>query len=362
MNLLRFKKEELVLFLSKFLSASRKHKDAFTRSILIEPKPEGPCMLWVNAPENSFCVEIPVYNDGGRIEKPFVLELKSFFEFANNHDEEFLSIQENKNKHRLCTHSGIIDLENFSRMAKSIRCEDFWRPSLYEKTSGDVEEFLRFLAIAERSMIFSTISSHKKACIQDGTAFMNFGNIVVTVDGFSFKSIGVRASDFKVLRKSLEGSQSFDYQIHRRMFLFSTNNLKVTVPLIDYKDLYSVKDSVLNYEVKNSIDIPLQSIYNTVMFISKVTGGTDVISIESRSGKIFVEASTKIGRNLCFPICDTDRSEFATRMSIDLLKKSLNLLKFVSKDEELLLRIVLGVDGRLIFDYGRIKITAGVCK
>lgn len=359
MSLLRFKKDELVTILSKFMGAMKKHKDSYTRAVLIEPQQEGPCLFWINAPDNRFFAEIPVHNDGGRIDRNLVLELRPFYELIRGHDGEFVSIQEDGRKFKLCTHSGVVDLENFSRMASRIKEEDSWRKRAYEETKCNTEEFLWFLAVAEKAMVFSMISSHKRACIQDGIAYMNFGNVVVTVSGFGIKSIGIRSVDFKFIRKALEGTEEFLYQFRGKVYMLSSKGMKFTIPTIDYRDLYYVRESVNRFDVKSSIEIPLKSLYDIIMYISKVTGGADIVAIECRSGRLFVEASTKIGRNLSFPIVENIRESFAVRMSVDLVKKALLIVNFASSEENAGLRLVTGTDGRIVFESGRVKVTAG---
>ena len=359
MTLLRFKKEELLEVLQKFSSASKKHKDSFTRAVLIEQSPEGPCTLWRNAPENKFSATVPLYNEGGRIDRNIVLEMKPFIELVKCHDEEFLNIQDSNKKLRMCTHSGVIDLENFTRMAPKIKNESFWVPRHFKEEVADTAEFNWFITIAEKSMAYAMIPSHRMACIHEGNAFMNFGNVAVVVSGFNINSIGVRSADFKIFKKCLEGSSSFDYRVHSSDYLITTESMKFSVPYISTRGMYFSEKEMNNYDVRYSIDIPFKPLHDIVGLISKVIGGSDVISLECKSGSIWVNASTKIGRNMEFPVIDGVRTEFAARMSMELLKKALNIISFVVNEDNTNIQIISGMDRRIVMKSGRVIIIAG---
>lgn len=364
MNLLRFKKDELLDAISRIYHISKKNKDAYTRSILVDPRLSGNCVFWVNSIENRFRAEAPLQNEGGRIEKPFVLEFKTFYELVKGHDGDTISIQEHDRKHRISTHNGVVDLENFARMESKIRDDHYWNPKIKiepEWFTANSDEFVRFLSFAEKAMLFSLISSHRKACVHKGKAYFNFSNVVVVVGGFHFESLGIRPSDCKILKRVLDGTTSLKWCVQGNDYLFDAGSVKASVPRIDCKDIYGVSDTISDYDIRSSIEIPFEALYDGMVFASKLAGGSDIVAIECRSGKILLEASTKIGRNIHLPIAE-GRDSFAVRFSVDLLKKILILLHFEGKTSDNSLKITVGTDSRAVFDLGDVQITAGAFK
>ena len=366
MPLIKINRKELLEITKKINPAPKSDKEGHSRAVTLLIQGDKLSVFSKNM-RYRFRGIMDLLDNSEKIEEPFTFEMIPFFKFLGKLSDDEITLHYTGSKVQVKILSGVINFENYKRMAHKLIDDEFWKGRRLEFGEGSSRHLLNIMNICQKTNSMALTPEYKKCGIKDNNAYMWYGNIIVRINNVHLPNFGFRFSDIPVLKKTVKDSDRFSLSTAIRDYQVTTDtNFSLSYPYMKFEGIADactnvIEDSIIQFEV------PFETFKEVLGITSFVCGQFDTIQMLSKYGTadkkhhIMIESSTKTGRSLSYPLIkDYSGSEVSLKFNVGFIKQIVDLFNTLRNDvfDD---KVIISVDSkrRAYFKYSNISVVIG---
>jgi len=366
MPLIKINRKELLNITKKINPAPKSDKEGHSRAVTLLVQGNNLSVFSKNM-RYRFRGVMELADNSEKIEEPFTFEMLPFFKFLSKLPDDEITLHYTGSKVQVKILSGVINFENYKRMAHKLIDDEFWNGRKLEFGEGSSRHLINLINTCQKTNSMALTPEYKKCCVKDNNAYMWYGNIIIRISGVNLPNFGFRFSDIPALKKTVKDSDRFSVFTAIRDYQITTDtDFSISYPYMKFESIADactnvIEDSVLQFEV------PFDVFKEVLGITSFVCGQFDTIqmlskySTEDNNHYIMIESSTKTGRSLSYPLIKNySGGDVSLKFNVGFIKQLVELFNTL-RDDIFDDKVIISVDSkrRAYFKYSNVSVVIG---
>lgn len=335
------------------ISLIMKDKNEIAGKLLMKYE-NGSVLFKINNGESKASIRVAIENTSNVLDKEFIVDWKVLFSVLKNSGKKVLIIEKEEGI-TVSVLSGEIPFDVYKMDTSNFDNSSFTDDIKEYKTLPSVQ-FQSFLKRSDSSMALAVRPEDRIVRLEKGVACSNFLSSVFIQRNLPDVSVSLRSSDVKFLFKYLEDTTEFFFKETKDEYIFKTSSSFVSIPRSNTDEtLGGIVDTIGSYQKDYSFSVSPSIIQKVLFLLRDMISNSVVVKFYGKDKTFYLEASTKSGKQVKFPILSADNVPDST-ISIPLASVNTAVGMFKSENT-----ISIHVDnkGKMIFENNQVEIIFG---